>query len=116
MKTTPSPPGSMPVAFCSLRASPRAGRGSERKQRTAHGRPARANWPRDPLLHFCDGHAFSFRRQVARPGSLALASLPDVRATLIALAAPEHRAPRVFVRRCRPRPPSGPDLRRLGGA
>jgi len=37
---------------------------------------------RDPLLHFCDGHAFSVYRQVARPGSLALASLPVVGATL----------------------------------
>jgi len=69
----------------------------------------------DPLLHFCDGHAFSVRHQVARPGSLALASLSVAGATLIAPWAPAHRAPRSFVRRCRPAPPSRPDARRRRG-
>ncbi len=41
-----------------------------------------------PLLHFCDGPVPHARRQVARPGSLALASPPAVGAPLIA---PAHR-------------------------
>jgi hypothetical protein len=69
---------------------------------------------RDPLLHFCDGHSFSVRHQVARPGSLALASLPVVGATLIAFAAPAHRALRSYVRRCRPASTFRPDARRHG--
>jgi hypothetical protein len=37
-----------------------------------------------PLLHFCDGPVPHALGQVARPGSLALAPLPAVGATLIA--------------------------------
>ena len=68
---------------------------------------------RDPVLHFCDGHAHSVRHQVARPGSLALASLPIVGATL---TVPGRRIarPRSSLRRCRPTPPSRPDTRRRG--
>jgi hypothetical protein len=69
---------------------------------------------RDPLLHFCDGHPFSVRHQVARPGSLALASLPVVGATLIAPWAPAHRASGSLLRRCRPFPTFQTDARRHG--
>jgi hypothetical protein len=48
--------------------------------------------PMPPLLHFCDGHAVFVARQVARPGSLALASLDDPRAALTAPPAPAPRA------------------------
>ena len=101
---------------CAWRLGRRGAPANVTNARHAARRRAGAGRWHDPLLHFCDGHAFSVRHQVARPGSLALASLPVVGATLIAPWAPAHRAPRSFVRRCRPAPPSRPDARRRRGA
>ena len=70
--------------------------------------------PRDPLLHFCDGHVACLRHQVAGPGSLALAPLPVARRALTPPGAGASRAPGTR-RRCRPAPPSRPDARRRRG-
>jgi len=57
---------------------------SRRDQRTPRAGAGHARAGRAPrLLHFCDGHAAIHRfRQVVRPGSLALASLPVARPKL----------------------------------
>ena len=101
-------------------AAPTQRRSARREQRTARacaGHARAGGVPR--LLHFSDGHAaFLLPRQVARPGSLALASLPVARPKLnasgtgasrvgLSAALPPHPDP---IDSLRPRERPAPDV------